>query len=211
MMPSVLISRICASAPAENIVAVWTDNDWRYAMIPTRAFSGSDANFNANYGGIPKNVKLHIMPKVYQTLPLYSNLGTVGVYVYADEFDITERSATIHAESEVCNEFDRSVRMVYQVVVEDMDGNEVARFSAKPQTVPAGQPRRFRRRNGGGSPFLVVGIWLSVYGLHDIAGGREAVGYGLHAHRLPQDRGPHGMFLLNDRVLQIKGICPAHQ
>ena len=33
------------------------------------------------------------------TLPLYSNLGTQGVYVYATDYDIPGRRATVHVES----------------------------------------------------------------------------------------------------------------
>ncbi len=64
---------------AENVLAVRTDNDWTYRERATNSrFQWNDRNFNANYGGIPKNVKLHVANQVYQTLPLYSNLQTTG-------------------------------------------------------------------------------------------------------------------------------------
>ena len=82
----------------ENVMAVRIDNDWDYKEKATNTkFQWEDKNFNANYGGINKNVYLHITHKVYQTLPLYSNLETTGVYIYADNFNIKEKSATIHA------------------------------------------------------------------------------------------------------------------
>ena len=43
--------------------------------------------------GIPKNVHLHLTGRLHQTLPLYSSLGTTGVYVHAEEYDIKGRSA----------------------------------------------------------------------------------------------------------------------
>ena len=59
----------------ENVIALRTDNDWRYKERSTGSlFQWNDRNFNANYGGVPKNVWLHITDKLYQTLPLYSNL-----------------------------------------------------------------------------------------------------------------------------------------
>jgi beta-galactosidase len=92
-------------APEENVLAVRTDNDWSYREKASNArYQWSDRNFNANYGGIPKNVKLHVTDKLFQTLPLYSHLKTVGVYVYAQDFDLPGKAATITAESEVRND-----------------------------------------------------------------------------------------------------------
>ena len=69
-----------------NVLAVRTDNSWDYREVLSGArYQWSDKNFNANYGGIPKNVRLHIADRVYQTLPLYSHLGSTGVYVYATD------------------------------------------------------------------------------------------------------------------------------
>ena len=89
----------------ENVIAVRCDNSWNYRdrTLDSR-YQWNDKNFNANYGGLPKNVWLHVTGKLYQTLPLYSNLGTTGVYVYATDFEIAHHHATIHAESEVRND-----------------------------------------------------------------------------------------------------------
>ena len=93
-------SRTCVK-PAGNVLAVRIDNRLGVCRESPRArhSSGTSTNFNANYGGIPKNVRLHVTDKLYQTLPLYSNLGTTGVYVYAQDFDIKGRSAKITAET----------------------------------------------------------------------------------------------------------------
>lgn len=54
----------------ENVIAVRTDNDWMYREEGTNSkFQWNDRNFNANYGGIPKNVFLYVTDNVYQTLP----------------------------------------------------------------------------------------------------------------------------------------------
>src|SRR5687768_11349328 len=69
--------------PGENTVAARIDNSWDYKEKSTgSAFQWNDKNFNANYGGINKNVYLHITENLYQTLPLYTNLQTTGVYVH---------------------------------------------------------------------------------------------------------------------------------
>ncbi|MDR1009992.1 MAG: DUF4982 domain-containing protein [Opitutaceae bacterium] len=102
----------------ENIIAVRTDNAWDYREKATgQRYQWADRNFNANYGGITKNVRLHITEKLYQTLPLYSNLGTTGVYIYATDFDISNRTATIHAESEVRNETGRAQPFAYTLEI----------------------------------------------------------------------------------------------
>ena len=115
----------------ENVLAVRCDNSWTYRdRVLDSRYQWNDRNFNANYGGIPKNVWLHITGKLYQTLPLYSDLGTTGTYVYATDFDIANRKAVIHVESQVRNEDTRKRSFFLAVVLKDMDGNEVATFNS---------------------------------------------------------------------------------
>ena len=114
----------------DNVLAVRCDNSWTYRSRKHNSrYQWNDRNFNANYGGIPKNVFLHITDKLYQTLPLYSDLGTTGTYVYATDFDIKGRKATIHVESEVKNEDARERKFFLTVVVKDAEGNKVAGFN----------------------------------------------------------------------------------
>ena len=123
------ISAFVNPFPQENVIAVKTDNDWRYKEKATGSgFQWNDKNFNANYGGIPKNVFLHIKSKVYQTLPLYSFLGTTGTYVYATDFNIAEKKATVNVSSQVKNEEAKTVSAQLKVSVKDMQGKEVASF-----------------------------------------------------------------------------------
>ena len=124
----------------DNVLAVRIDNNWKYRERATNeTYQWSDKNFNANYGGIPKNVYLHVTAPVYQTLPLYSNLGTTGVYVYASDFDIKGRKARITAESEVRNESDRPETLAYRVSVKDVEtGKTVKTFTGKKKTIAPG-------------------------------------------------------------------------
>ncbi|MDE6394158.1 MAG: hypothetical protein K2K77_02345 [Duncaniella sp.] len=84
----------------DNVLAVRIDNDWDYRSELTGSkYQWNDRNFNANYGGIVKNTWLHVTDNdVYQTLPLYSNLGTTGVYVYGKDYDIPAKKVPVHAE-----------------------------------------------------------------------------------------------------------------
>ncbi len=143
----------------ENRLEVLTDNDWSYRergastegevvkdgnnlpnnTLAPASFQWNNKNFNANYGGLPKNVRLHVVEKLYQTLPLYSSFGTTGVYIYATDYDIKGRSATIHAESEVCNETGEEQTFTYEVEVVDRDGSSVAKFCSAPVVVGKGE------------------------------------------------------------------------
>ena len=124
----------------ENVIAVRCDNSWTYHSREYNSrYQWNDRNFNANYGGIPKNVYLHITDKLYQTLPLYSNLGTTGTYIYATDFDIPNHQAVIHAESQVRNEDAMPRSFTLQAKVLDVDGKEVAHFNGERITLQPGE------------------------------------------------------------------------
>ena len=138
----------------ENVMAVRCDNSWTYRDRTLNSrYQWNDKNFNANYGGLPKNVWLHLTGRLYQTLPLYSNLGTTGTYVYATDFDVANHKAVIHAESEVRNEDTIGHTFTYTVRVLDADNREVARFQGETVTL---QPSEMR----------VVSAQQAVDGLH---------------------------------------------
>ena len=123
----------------ENVVAVRTDNDWRYKEKSSGSrYQWNDKNFNANYGGIPKNVWLHISDPVYQTLPLYSQLGTTGTYVYATDIKVKSRTAIVNAETEVKNDAKKPVKVSLLVSITDNDGKQVASFRGDTKTVSPG-------------------------------------------------------------------------
>ncbi|MDO4994700.1 MAG: DUF4982 domain-containing protein [Bacteroidales bacterium] len=125
-----------------NVLAVRCDNSWTYRdRRHDCRFQWNDRNFNANYGGIPKNVWLHVTGNLYQTLPLYSNLGTTGVYVYASDFDIAQHRAVIHVESEVRNEDTTARSFVFCAEVIDAEGKVVAQMRGEPVGLQAGETR----------------------------------------------------------------------
>ena len=126
----------------KNVIAVRCDNSWTYNdRVLNSRYQWNDKNFNANYGGLPKNVWLHITDKLYQTLPLYSNLGTTGTYVYATDFDIAHHSATIHAESEVRNDdaIPHTFRM--EMLVRDAEGKMKVCSMSDTVTLQPGETR----------------------------------------------------------------------
>ena len=138
----------------ENVLALRCDNSWTYrSRKHDSRYQWNDKNFNANYGGIPKNVYLHKTDKLYQTLPLYSDIGTTGTYIYASDFDIPNHKAVVHAESQVKNEDSKERTFIYNARILDADGKEIARFNGERVTMKPGETR-------------IVKIQKEVSGLH---------------------------------------------
>ncbi len=162
----------------KNRIEVRTDNSWDYREQATGStFQWNAKSFNANYGGLTRNVRLHIVGDVYQTLPLYSSLGTTGTYVYATQYDIPGREATVSAATEVRNDGSTPATVDYTVIVEEMDGSELARFSGGRHTLGPHSTRTLV------AALLVVGLRLPV-SREDRRGHRHRG----HHHGLPQDR-----------------------
>jgi beta-galactosidase len=125
-----------------NVLAVRTDSSWDYQEKATgQRYQWADRNFNANYGGIPKNVYLHITDKLYQTLPLYSMLGTTGEYIYAQDIDVKAKTAKITAESQVKNEHPSEKMFNYEVVIEDMDGKIIKTIAGGKYSIAPGETK----------------------------------------------------------------------
>ena len=130
----------------KNLLEVRTDNDWAYREKSSGSkYQWNDKNFNANYGGITKNVWLYVTDEVYQTLPLYSNLQTTGTYVYLVDADVDAHTATIGVETEVRNESDKA--RTFRLVVE-ASGMRDVHFLGDSQnvTLQAGETRVLKSR-----------------------------------------------------------------
>ena len=193
----------------ENVIAVRTDNDWKYQEKATGStFQWNDKNFNANYGGIPKNVWLHVTSPVYQTLPLYSQLGTTGTYVYATDINIAGRSAEIHADTEVKNDSRKAIKVSLLTTVTDAEGKKVAEFTGDETLLQPGQTTILKSSAKVDS----LHFWSWGYGyLYTVktalrSEGKTfdevAVKTGFRKTRFGQ-----GKIWINDRVLQMKGYA----
>lgn len=193
----------------DNVIAVRVDNDWRYKERSTGStYQWNDQNFNANYGGIPKNVWLHITDKLYQTLPLYSNLGTTGVYIYATDIQVKSRRATLHAESQIRNEHNRTMNVGYEVKVYDIEGKEVSSFTGKPQTV---KPKETITLTASAT-LDDIHLWSWGYGyLYRVATrllvDGKVVDEVMTTTGFRKTRFGNGKVWLNDRVIQFKGYA----
>ena len=172
-------------------------------------FQWNDRNFNANYGGIPKNVFLYVTDNVYQTLPLYSNLKTTGVYVYAQDIDVKGRKATIHAESEVRNDSKEPRQFSYQVTVLDADGKPVKTFQGDKVTLKAGETKTVK----ASAPVGGLHFWSWGYGyLYTVKtalknDNNQVFDEVSTRTGFRKTRFAEGKIWLNDRVIQMKGYA----
>lgn len=193
----------------ENVLAVRTDNDWDYKEKATNTkFQWEDRNFNANYGGITKNVLLHITNKVYQTLPLYNNLKTTGVYVFATNYKIKERSATIMVKSQIRNDTKQPVTVELSVQLYDRDGRLVSSIPGSRMTLAAGATDYL------GAMGVVKGLhfWSWGYGyLYDVKTilrvNGKVVDEVTTRTGFRKTEFKNGMIYLNDRVIQVHGYA----
>ncbi|HEX8138146.1 MAG TPA: DUF4982 domain-containing protein [Pyrinomonadaceae bacterium] len=203
------ITEMLKPAPEENVLAARIDNSWDYKEKATgSAYQWNDRNFYANYGGINKNVFLHITDRLHQTLPLYSNLGTTGVYVYAQELDIPGRSAKITAESQVKNEYPTARTISYQVVIEEMNGRVVKSIDGGRHTLAPGETRTL----SASAKVEGLNFWSWGYGyLYNVKAILKADGKPIDAVTtrtgFRQTEFAGGMVKLNGRTIQLKGYA----
>lgn len=203
------ITRLIKPSPRENILAVRIDNSWDYQdKFTNQKYQWNNNNFNANYGGIPKNVYLHVVDKLYQTLPLFSTLGTTGVYVYAREIDIPGKTARITAESQVRNEYPVAITFQYQVVIEDMDGKTIKTIDGPQATIAPSSTKTVKADavvEGLNFWSWGYGYLYNVYTILKIDG--KPVDIVKTRTGFRKTEYADGMIKLNDRVIMMKGYA----
>jgi beta-galactosidase/beta-glucuronidase len=203
------ITDLLKPAPQENVLAARIDNSWDYKEKATGStFQWNDRNFYANYGGINKNVFLHITDRLHQTLPLYSNLGTTGVYVYAQGFDVRAASATVNAESQVTNEYSTPKTFGYEVVIEDLNGKAIKTIDGGRRTLAPGETKTL----SAGAKVDGLHFWSWGYGyLYNVYTILKIDGRAVDVVRtrtgFRKTEFGQGMLKLNDRAIQLKGYA----
>lgn len=193
----------------DNVFAARIDNAWDYKEKSSgQRYQWNDKNFNANYGGIPKNVNLYIKEKVYQTLPLYSNLGTTGTYIYAKDFDIKNKSAVIHAESEVFNEFSEPKNVRFETVIIDQKGKIIKTIKGTETQISPGQKTILQAE----AQVDDLEFWSWGYGylytvFTDLYINNKLIDRVQTKTGFRKTKFEKGMVYLNDRVIQLKGYA----
>ena len=138
------ISKFVKFGNTDNILAVKIDNSPGYKEDSTgTAFEWNSKDFNPNFGGLNRNASLIVAGKIYQTLPLYENLKTSGVYVYPEAFDLKKKTTDIKVESEVVNETGDFASITLSSVIVDADGVVRAKLDGNTSDLVAGQSEIF--------------------------------------------------------------------
>jgi Beta-galactosidase/beta-glucuronidase len=128
----------------DNLLAVQVNNDPGYKEEATGTpFLWNSKDFNPNFGGLNRDARLIITGKIYQTLPLYNNLKTSGVYVYPENIDLEKKSADIKVEAEVVNETGDYASITLSAVVVDADGFVHGKLDGNTSDIVAGQAEIF--------------------------------------------------------------------
>lgn len=192
-----------------NVIAAKIDNSWTYKEIATQSpFQWNDRNFYANYGGINKNVFLHITNRLYQTLPLFSSLGTTGIYIYATDISVPDHSAIINVESQIRNEYDKPQTVNYEVVITDNEGKTVASFQGNPKTIQVGELGTISAK----AEMKDLHFWSWGYGyLYNVYTklkiNNKVVDVVKTTTGFRKTEFGNGVIKLNDRVIQVKGYA----
>jgi beta-galactosidase len=135
------ITRFVKFGGQDNLLAVKVDNSPGYREEGTNTpFQWNGSNMNPNFGGLNRDAKLIVTGLVYQTLPLYENLYTTGVYVYPQRIDVKGKTADIKVEAEVTNESGESAPISLSAVVVDADGIVRAQLAGKTANLYGNRP-----------------------------------------------------------------------
>lgn len=124
---------------AENVIAVKADNTkWRPEEATGMPFQWDTRDFNPEYGGLTRNIRLYVLPRTYFTLPLYTNLRTTGTYVYANAHNISGATATINVEAQVRNEQTNARTVTISANLVQPNGTVQATIAGPTVTLAAG-------------------------------------------------------------------------
>ena len=116
-------------------------------------FEWNAKDFNPNFGGLNRDARLIVTGRIHQTLPLYENLHTSGVYVYPLAIDVQKKTAEVKVEAEVTNESgDYAVDLPFRRRRGCRRGRAGAACQATPPTWSAARRRPSRPRARSRAP-----------------------------------------------------------
>jgi beta-galactosidase len=128
----------------DNVLAVKVDNNPGYKEEATgTSFEWNSKDFNPNFGGLNRDATLIVAGRIYQTLPLFENLKTNGIYIYPDAIDLKKKATDVKVEAEVANETGDYASITLSAVVVDADGVVRAKLDGNTSDLVAGQTEVF--------------------------------------------------------------------
>jgi beta-galactosidase len=195
----------------DNVIAVQIDSNMLHPETATGVtYEWASQGYYPLYGGLTQDANLIITDKVHQTLPLYSNLGTSGVYVHATNIDTAAKSATMTIEAEVQNESATEQTVTLSADMIDFDGTTVWTQASAAQTIPAGQKVTMKATG----PLTNAHLWAPDYPyLYDVRSSLTVGGnlidvvdtpFGIRKLSFSAKAG----FKVNGRPIYLKGFAP---
>ncbi len=157
------LTRLVKFGGQDNILAVKVNNDPAYKEEGTGvAFEWNSKDFNPNFGGLNRDARLIVAGRIYQTLPLYENLQTSGIYVYPEAIDLAKKTAQVTVEAQVANESGDYASISLSAVVVDasgivralLPGNTSDLVSGQTETLTAAGPLESARFWDVDDPYL---------------------------------------------------------
>ncbi len=128
----------------DNVLAVQVDNRPTYREEATNtAYEWAGKGFNPDFGGLNRDATLIVVGKIYQTLPLYENLRTTGVYVYPQNLDVKSKTTDVTVEAQVRNESGAPVTVSLSAVIVDADGAVATKLTGQTQVIASDQTANF--------------------------------------------------------------------
>jgi beta-galactosidase len=144
-----------------NVLAVKVDN-----TVSEKMYSGATPwhhhNWHPPHGGIYRNVFLHVLDPVHVSLPLYSHLGTEGIYTWTET--LSQERAEIGATAEIVNNQPEAVAATVKYSLLDRDGRPVAQ-SVESANVPTGERVKVSSAFAVTDPHLWEPLYPYVYRL----------------------------------------------
>jgi beta-galactosidase len=138
------ITKFAKFGGQDNVLAVKVDNNPNYREEGTDTpFEWNSKDFNPNFGGLNRDAKLIVTGRIYQTLPLYENLQSTGIYVYPLNIDLQKKTEDVKVEAEVVNETGDYASITLSAVVVDADGVVRAQLDGNTSDLVAGQAEIF--------------------------------------------------------------------
>jgi len=195
----------------DNVLAVKVDNSPAYKEEATGTpFEWNAKDFNPNFGGLNRDARLIVAGKIYQTLPLYENLQTTGIYVYPKAIDVAAKTVDVGVEAEVTNETGDYASITLSAVVVDADGIVRAVLPGNTSDLVGGQTETFTASGqlAGARLWDVVDPYLySVYTILSVNGKASDVCRTVTGFRQTAFRGGAGTggVWLNGRFVWLTG------
>jgi beta-galactosidase len=195
-------------APFVNVVAVRVDSDWKYKERATGSgFQWNNNNFNVNYGGIHRAVRLHLTgacTRPCRCIPAWARPASMS-----GPTGSTSRAGPRRSTPSPRCATSPTGRAPSATASPARRRRQAGRGLRRPTvTLAPGETRTVSAQAQAEGPALLeLGLRLSLRGDHGAGGGRRGVDAVVTRTGFRKTEFRNGMIFLNDRVMQVHGYA----